>query len=102
MTRLPMLLIAGVLAIAPRPAAACRWFGTQLECDVRGNRVVIGTQADDEPTYAKSFAMPLFHDDRGFPGDHDAASGRPLDVRLQDVGADPSLCRKIGNETYCY
>ena len=47
MTRLPVLIMVGVFAAAPRACAACRWFGTQL-------------------------------------------------------GADPTLCWKIGNETYCH
>jgi len=38
---------------------------------------------------------------RDDPDDH-AASRRPFEIELQDFGADPSLCRKIGNETYCY
>ena len=53
MTRLPMLVMAGVLAAAPRASAACRWFGTQLECDVGASRVVIGTQAAEAPTYGR-------------------------------------------------
>jgi len=39
--------------------------------------------------------------DSAFPDD-DAASRRPFEIELQDFGTDPSLCRKIGNETYCY
>jgi hypothetical protein len=101
MTRLPMLIMVGVLAAAPRPSAACRWFGTQLECDVGANRVVIGTQAADEPRYAGSSPIRSFHRDSGFPDDH-AASWRPFEIELQDFGAHPSPCRKIGNETYCY
>ena len=106
MTRLPMLVLpvlimVGVLAAAPRASAACRWFGTQLECDVGASRVVIGTQAAEEPTNARSFPMRSFHGDSGLPDDH-AVSRRPFEIKLQDFGADPSLCRKIGNETYCY
>ena len=101
MTRLPILLMVGVLAAAPRASAACRWFGTQLECDLGARRVVIGTQAAEEPTYARSFPIRSFHGDSAFPDDH-AASRRPFEIELQDFGADPSLCRKIGNETYCH
>jgi len=101
MIRLLVLLIVGVLAAASSASASCRWFGTQLECDVGANRVVIGTQAADQPTYASSFPIRSFYGDRGLPGDH-AASRRPFEIEIQDFAADPSLCRSIGNETYCY
>ena len=101
MTRLTMLIMVAVLAAAPRASAACRWFGTQLECELGASRVTIGTQAADEPTYARAFPIHSFHADRGLPDDQ-AASRRPFEIELQDFAADPSLCRKIGNETYCY
>src|SRR5262249_4162049 len=86
---------------APRASAACRWFGTQLECDLGASRVTIGTQVADEPSYARGFPTYSFHRDRGLPDDQ-AASRRPFEIELQDFAADPSLCRKIGNEPYCY
>jgi hypothetical protein len=98
---LTALIMVGVLTAAPRASAACRWFGTQLECDLGTSRLVIGTQAAGEPTYARPFPIRSFHGDRGFRDDH-AASEHPLAIELQDFGADPTLCRKIGNETYCY
>ena len=101
MTRLLVLIMVGVLAAAPRASAACLWFGTQLECDVGARRLVIGTQAAEEPTYARSFPIRSFHGDSGVPNDH-AASRRPFEIELQDFGAEPGLCRQIGNETYCY
>jgi hypothetical protein len=101
MTRLPVLIIVGVLAAAPRASAACQWFGTQLECDVGSNRLVIGTQAAEKPTHTGPFPIRSFHGDSGFPDDR-TASRRPFEIELQDFAADPSLCRKIGNETYCY
>jgi hypothetical protein len=101
MTRFPVLIMVGVLAAAPRASAACRWFGTQLECDVGASRVVIGTQAADEPSYAGSSAIRSFHGKSGFPDEH-AASSHPFEIELQNFGGDPSPCRKIGNETYCY
>jgi len=101
MTRLTMLIMVAVLAAAPRASAACRWFGTQLECELGASRVTIGTQAADEPTYARAFPIHSFHADRGLPDDQ-AASRRPFEIELQDFAADPSLCRMIGNETYCY
>ena len=63
--------------------------------------MVIGTQAADEPTYASSFSIRSFLADGGSKEDHTAPT-RPFEIELQDFGADPSLCRKIGNETYCY
>jgi len=100
-SRVRVLIVLGVLAAAPRGAAACRWFGTQLECDLGASRVVIGTQAADEPTYARPFRPRSFHGDDGLLDQH-TAPRLPFEVELQDFGADPSLCRKIGNETYCY
>jgi hypothetical protein len=101
MTRLSIVIMVGVLAAAPRASAACRWFGTQLECDVGASRVVMGTQAAKEPRYERAFPIHSFQGDSGFPDDQ-AASWRPFGIDLQSFGADPSLCRKIGNETYCY
>ena len=101
MTWLPVLIMVSVLASAPRASAACRWFGTQLDCEVGASRVVIGTQAAERPSYARSFPILSFHRDRGF-ADDGAASRHPLEIELQDFGADPRSCRKIGNETYCY
>ena len=95
-----MLVLAAVLAIAPRVSAACRPFGTQLECDVGTRLVVIGTQAATQPTRAPSFPCLSFAADACIP--NDPAPPRGLQVQLQDVGTDPNLCRKIGNETYCY
>jgi hypothetical protein len=53
MIRLRVLIIVIVLAAAPR-ASACRWFGTQLKCDLWVSRVVIGTQAASERSYGTS------------------------------------------------
>ena len=96
---LPGLIAFGLLCAATRAPAACRWFGTQLECDLGGNQLVIGTQTAANPDYAtpvrpQPFGGGLF-DGRAIPD-------RPLRLELQDVGTDPGLCRKFGNETYCY
>jgi hypothetical protein len=95
-----VLIVLGTLAAASR-AVACQWFGTQLECDLRSSRVVIGTQAADEPTYVQPFRPPSLQRD-GKIVDHRATPGRPFEIELQSIGADPRLCRRIGNETYCY
>jgi len=95
-----VLMMATVLAIAPGVSTACQWFGTQLECDVRSSHVVIGTQVAARPTPARSFPFLAFAGDTGSA--NDPASPDELRIQLQDVGTDPKLCRKIGNETYCY
>jgi hypothetical protein len=96
-----VLIMVSVLAVAAHASAACRWFGTQVECGVGASRVVIGTQAATVPTYARSLPIPSFHGDSGLREDR-AVPWRRFEIDLQDVGADPSLCRKIGSETYCY
>ena len=95
-----VLIMVGVLAVAAHASAACRWFGTQVECGVGTSSVVIGTQAATVPTYAWSLPILSFHGDSG--REDRAAPSRRFEIDVQDVGADPSLCRKIGNETYCY
>jgi hypothetical protein len=98
---MPVLIMVGVLAVAAHASAACGWFGTQVECGVGASRVLIGTQAAKVPTYARSFPIHSFQGDNGLREDR-AAPSRRFEIDVQDVGADPSLCRKIGNETYCY
>jgi hypothetical protein len=71
----------------------------QLECDVGSHRVVIGTQAA-APTCATAFSVLSFAGDVCFP--NEPAPPHEFRIQLQDVGTDPQLCRKIGNETYCY
>ena len=100
MMRFVLVLMALVLlGTATEAPAACRWFGTQLECDLGGRQLLIGTQAAPAPAYARSLRPQLLQggdlDDRPPPR-------WPLRLEFQNVGVDPSLCRKIGNETYCY
>ena len=45
---LPVLIIVCVLAAESHASPACRRMGTQIECDLRASRVVIGTQPADE------------------------------------------------------
>jgi hypothetical protein len=96
-----LLMIIAVLAAAPRASAACRRFGTQLQCNVGASRVVIGTQASEEPSPASALPVHPFHGGLAF-GDNAVASGRRFEIELQNFAVDPALCRKIGNETYCY
>ena len=94
------LTVLGVLAIGT-PASACRWFGTQIECRLGQNAVVIGTQAAEEPSYVAPLRPQALHGEDGLSDDR-VAIVRPFQLDLQNIGADPSLCRRIGNETYCY
>jgi hypothetical protein len=101
MTRFLVLTLAGALAAAPRASAACQWFGTQLECHLGASRVVIGTQTAEEPTRAHALPIQSFHGDGTFPDMH-AAPRHPFEIEVQDFGRDSTLCRRIGNEVYCY
>src|SRR5262245_9320671 len=94
------LTVIGVLAIGT-PASACRWFGTQIECRLGWNPVVIGTQAAEAPSYVAPLPLHGFHGDDGLSQDRVAVS-RSFQIDVQNIGADPRLCRRIGNETYCY
>ena len=106
MTRflLALPLALGLLGATPQPSAACRWFGTQVECGVGGSQLLIGTQAAAEPTYIDPLRP---HGLQGSAGLSDVLDDRvvpewPARLDLQNVGVDPGLCRKVGNETYCY
>jgi len=102
MTRFLLALMAlGLFGATPQASAACRWFGTQLECDLGESQVLIGTQKMAEPAYAGALRpQPLQRSDGLL--DARAVPERPLRFDLQNVGVDPGLCRKLGNETYCY
>jgi hypothetical protein len=101
MPRLPILIVAGLIG-ASSAHARCGIFGTQLECGLGAGEVVMGTQIADEPRHADTPVR--YHSLQG--------SARPFMERLrladrvrievQDIGTDPSLCRRIGNEGYCY
>jgi hypothetical protein len=100
--RLSSLIVLGALLGASPASATCGWFGTQLECALgAGGDVVIGTQVADDPARATSFRpQPLYGSARLL--DDRARPAALLRLELQDVGADPSLCRRIGNESYYY
>src|SRR5438552_17975528 len=100
MMRFALVLMALVLlGAATRAPAACRQFGTQLECDLSGSQLLIGTQAAAAPTYAGAPQPQLL---QGGDLDFRPVPRWPFRPELQNVGVDPSLCRRIGNETYCY
>ena len=98
---LPVLALFGLLSVTTHASAACRRLGTQLECDLRGRQVLIGTQAEAEPGYAQIFRPHLFNRSNDLFDDHSVPDG-PLRLEFQNVGADPGLCWKLGNETYCH
>ena len=98
---LPALLALGLLSAATNAPAACRLFGTQVVCALGESQLSIGTQTAVEPTYATAVRpLPL----NGSPGLLDSSTplGRPFRLELQNIGVEPDLCRKIGNEAYCY
>ena len=101
MKRFGLLTMIALLGIAPHASAACRRFGTQLQCNVGSSRLVIGTQAAEEPRPARALPVQSFHGGLGF-GDEGFASRGPFEIEVQNFAGDPALCRKIGNETYCY
>ena len=103
MTRFPLVLLMalGLLGGATQAPAACRRFGTQLECALGASQLVIGTQAAREPAYARTLRPQLLQGGDGVLDDRPLPRW-PLRLELQNVGVDPSLCRRVGNETYCY
>src|SRR2546426_12212948 len=94
----PVLMALVLLGAATEAPAACRRFGTQLECDLGGSQLLIGTQAAPAPPYARAPRPQLL---QGGDLDFPPPPRWPFRLELQKAGADPSLCRKIGNETYC-
>src|SRR5256885_6118748 len=55
MMRFALVLMALVLlGTATEAPAACRRFGTQLECDLGGSQLLIGTQEAAAPPYARA------------------------------------------------
>jgi hypothetical protein len=93
------LMALGLLCVAPQ-ASACQWFGTQLECDLGGRQLLIGTQAVAAPAYAGAFRPQRLQGNDGLldRGVHTS----PLRLDVQNVGGNPGLCHKFGNEIYCY
>jgi hypothetical protein len=88
------------LAVAAQASAACGWFGTQIECNLGGTPVSLGTQTAAEPT--GTGALPV----HAFAGSGDLFGDRPAPrlfaIELQNYGARPGSCVRLGNETYCY
>ncbi len=96
------LVALGLLGASPRAWASCRWFGTQLECEFGGRQLSIGTQTAAEPSYVGALrAQPLDGGDALFD-ERLPVTSWPLRLEFQNVGTDPGLCWKFGNETYCH
>ena len=102
MTRFLLGLMAlGLFGATPQASAACRWFGTQLQCDLGGSQVLIGTQQVAKPAYAGDLRpQPLLQSDGLL--DAGAVPEGTLRLDLQNIGVYPGFCQKWGNETYCY
>ncbi len=94
-----VLPLLGALGFVTPASATCRWLGSQLECDVGEGQVRLGTQVS-EPVYARAFEPHAFLG-AGHLFDDRPTSAR-LRLELQNVTAQPNLCRRFGNEVYCY
>ncbi|SRR6059036_1129125 len=102
MTRFLFALLAlGLFGATPQASAACRWFGTQLECNLGGSQVLIGTQEVAEPVYAGALTPQLLQRSDALL-DARAVPERSFRFNLQNFGVNAGFCRKWGNETYCY
>ena len=95
------LVALGLVCATPGAWASCRSFGTQLDCTLGTGQLVIGTQTAAEPSGGRTLpALPLRGGDGLF---EDRPSGSwPLRLELQNVGTDPGLCWRFGDETYCH
>ncbi len=92
------LTVAAVLGSAAPAPAGCGWFGTQVECDVGGKLLTLGTQQASEGACPGILTLQGCE---GVPG-MSTVPERPVAFQLQNVGVDPTLCRRVGNEAYCY
>src|SRR6185369_2215958 len=95
-SRLPLLIVLGVLAGPVRADAACQWYGTQLDCRLGDGRLMIGTQSAEPTRAATSLRPQTLQGDGGLLTRRAAPAS--IGITLQDVGTDPGLCRRIGNE----
>jgi hypothetical protein len=92
------IITALLLPFATSFAAPCTQVGTQIVCDWRSVGMSVGTQTQPDTT-----TWPI----QSFSG-RDAMTVPPpparpgLAVGVQSFSNNPSDCRSIGNETYCY
>jgi hypothetical protein len=99
-SRLLLLIVFGVLVGPVRADAACQWYGTQLDCRLGDGRLVLGSQVAEPTRSATSLRPQTLQGDGGLLARRPAPAS--IGISVQDVGTDPNLCRRIGNETYCY
>lgn len=99
MKSLLVVVALGTLVFPMSAAAACRRYGTQLECVLAGRPFVIGTQREHDPRYAGEFVPQTFQ--AGSFARRARVPG-PFRVEFQNVARDSGLCWRLGDETYCY
>ena len=100
------LSLEAALALAEVEAKAGAWstwflMTRSVFYNLGSSEVVFGTQVADDPAYATSVRASPFHD-QGHLLDGRAPAATPFRLELQNVGVDPTLCRRFGNESYCY
>ena len=100
MRRLLLAMLVGVLGVSPA-AAACRWTGLQLECDLGSARLVFGTLAGDAPQ-TSSLPIYSFQGNVGLGDARSSADPDRLEIDVQRFGVDADSCHRFGDETYCY
>jgi len=101
MTRSLLAVMFLSLAVAGPASGACSWFGTQLECDLGGTPLSLGTQTAAEPTGTGALPVNSFAGSGDLLADHPTPA-RFFGIELQNYGAHPGSCQRFGNETYCY
>jgi len=94
------LVAVGLVCASPSAWASCRSSGTQLDCTLGSGQVLVGTQTAAAPGHGRMPALPLQAGDGLF--DERPAGSWPLRLELQNVGTDPGLCWRFGEETYCH
>ncbi len=102
MKRLICTLVAvGLVGASPRVWASCRAFGSQLHCTLGRAHLLIGTQVAVEPRPVGTPPRLFLRGADGLFDEHPVISW-PVRVELQNVGTDPGLCWRFGDETYCH
>jgi len=102
MKRLLCALVAfGLVGAAPRAWASCHRFGTQLHCTLGSRQLSIGTQVAAEPSRVGTLRTLPLHGGEGLFDEQPVVSW-PFRLELQNVGTDPGLCWRSGDETYCH
>ena len=95
------LVVLGLVCGAPHAWASCRPFGTQLRCTLGSGLLLIGTQTAPETRRSRMLPVLSLQAADGLFDDRPVGSW-PLRLELQNVGTDPGLCWRFGEETYCH